>query len=196
MTNKLASKKRIATECWSSIKKCSKDTSQGENEYLVNNDYRVIDFDKLKELFCKECLNTNSMGVVKSVDCYLELDNDEIILIEFKNGKITDAIQGDLKVKLKDSLLILLEAFDKSLVDTRKNVIYMVVYNKSKNKLTNEVFKRQMAKNAGKKFVRYGLSKFSNTVVKEVVTITQNEFQKYWKEKIEKKVRRIENYKY
>lgn len=82
-------------------KKCSKDTSQGNDEYLVDNDYRVIDFDKLKELFCKECLNTNSVGVVKSVDCYLELDNGEIILIEFKNGKVTNEIQGDLKVKLK-----------------------------------------------------------------------------------------------
>lgn len=195
MTNKLASNKRITAECCSSIKKCSKDTSQDNDEYLVDNDYRVIDFDKLKELFCKECLETTLVGVVKSVDCYLELDDGGIILIEFKNGEVTKSIRGDLKVKLKDSLLILLEAFGKSLGDTRKNVTYMVVYNKEKNKWTNKELKEKMAKKSGKRFVRYGLSKFSNTVVKDVATITQYEFQRYWK-KIEKNARCIEKYKY
>ena len=62
----------------------------------------------------------------------------KIFLIEFKNAKIDQKQKHGLNLKLKDSLLILMDSFGFNLKDFQKRLNYIVVYREEKNDVSSE----------------------------------------------------------
>jgi hypothetical protein len=117
-----------------------KDTSYDEDNkvYMVDCELEVCSFDDVKEWYVK-----NRIPLVKpnpkSNDA-LFFDKEEGFFIEFKNGKINNAVNFELNKKIYNSLLML---FDLEYVDsngrevdsisyTRENMNYILVYNEEK----------------------------------------------------------------
>lgn len=181
------------------MKDCSLDDSRGNHKYLVDFevDKKVVNFDKMKRLFCKEYLDIEETSM-KSVDCYLELTTGEMVLIEFKNGKLKKEEEKiKLKLKLKDSMLIICDAFEKSIKDVKDRLIYIVVYNSEKNPQKNKKGKQYVYNRSSKKYrCRFDLEDLDENIVQKILTLDEYEFKEYWKENCEKKLLEVENYSY
>ena len=110
-----------------SLKEMSKDTSKGSVQYMTELMTQAINFDHVKRDY------TNGLGlseeVAKSFDT-LSLLPDGPTFIEFKNGKVH---AGDIKNKIRDSLLIYGGITGQSITDTRRGMEFIVVYNPEKN---------------------------------------------------------------
>ena len=110
-------------------KKTLRDCSQDDQGYALSNiSDDVVDFDNVKKIFCDKHLKT-SYTILKSVDTYLEGNNNQIFLIEFKNAQIDKKQKYGLNIKLKDSLLILTNSFGFNLKDfqERLNTLWFIV---------------------------------------------------------------------
>lgn len=181
------------------MKECSLDNSRGKHKYLVDFevDKKVVNFDEMKRLFCKEYLGIEETSM-KSVDCYLELKTGEILLIEFKNGELKkESEKVKLKLKLKDSMLIICDAFEKSIRDVKDRLIYIVVYNGEKNPQKNKKIKQHVYKQSSKKNrCRFKLGDLDGNIVKKIMTLDEYEFKEYWKKNCEKKLLEVRNYSY
>lgn len=184
----------IKNKCKKKLSDCSKD-DQG---YVLSNiDDDVVDFDNVKKIYCDKHLNA-SYTILKSVDTYLEGNNDQIFLIEFKNAKIDQKQKHGLNLKLKDSLLILTDSFGFNLKDFQERLNYIVVYREEKNDVSSEYLefatgngipasyknrnlKRKISKRTTKKFFSFwGLSKYEHSLVNEVYTLNELEFLQYY----------------
>ena len=88
----------------STLKETSKDTSKvslgGIEQYLTDVQTNVINFDAVKTEYTNKLGLSNSCAC--SVDALIVLDG-KLAFIEFKNGKV---VSRDLRLKVKDSLLI------------------------------------------------------------------------------------------
>ena len=183
--------KVIKSKCLYSVKECSRDKS----ECMVDIDTQVVNFDMLKREFCNTYLKS-SEETMKSVDCYLELDSGDVYLIEFKNGKIARNQILGLKLKLKDSLLLINESFDKNLKFCKNKIIYIVVYNRDKNPSENKVFKDKLtSKSELKHIVRFNLDPFRG-ILKDVKTLDVYEFKDFWENNIQSHLRNNTKYMY
>lgn len=139
----------INRRCIKTIKDCSLDTSNGKKYYLVSQNEQVVDFDEIKRLFCNNFLQVTE-NAMKSVDCYFELQNNHAYIVEFKNRKISTKLENDLKLKLKDTLLILNQNFQKDMLYFKDRLNYIVVYSYEKNEIKNRNFKEKIFKKASK----------------------------------------------
>ena len=188
----------IKRNCKKTLSDCSKD-DQGHELSDITED--VVDFDKVKEIYCDEYLKA-SYTIFKSVDTYLEGTNNQIFLIEFKNAKIDQKQKHGLHLKLKDSLLILTSLFELDLKEFQKRLNYIVVYCEEKNDVSsqchdfaaengipasykNRNLRKKIAKRTSKKYLAFwGLSKYEHSLVNEVYTLNEHEFSKYYDSKI------------
>lgn len=184
-----------------------KDTSYDEdnNVYMVDCELEVCSFDDVKEWYVKNRIPLAKPNP-KSNDA-LFFDKEEGFFIEFKNGKINNAVNFELNKKIYDSLLML---FDLGYVDsnerevdsisyTRENMNYILVYNEEKylqvgaTRQTKEGFDRQkvevtaskhrdllfstVKKLANDELIKFGLDQFRNYLFKNVHTYTVKEFE-------------------
>lgn len=188
-----------------------KDTSYDEDNkvYMVDCELEVCSFDDVKEWYVKNRIPLAKPNP-KSNDA-LFFDKEEVFFIEFKNGKINNAVNFELNKKIYDSLLML---FDLGYVDsnerevdsisyTRENMNYILVYNEEKylqvgaTRQTKEGFDRQkvevtaskhrdllfstVKKLANDELIKFGLDQFRNYLFKNVHTYTVKEFEKIYK---------------
>ena len=192
----------IIDEFQSTLEETSYDSDNGT--YMVHSQLQVCPFDKVKEWYVSEKIpyaNPNP----KSNDA-LYFGERESYFIEFKNGKITNAVNFEINKKIYDSLFILfdLQYVDKagkpvnSISYTRENMNYILVYNEENYKQagpttqTKDGLKRQkeasesqhrtnlyktVRKLAKEEFVLFGLDQFRNYFFKNVHTYTQAEFE-------------------
>lgn len=184
-----------------------KDTSYDEDNkvYMVDCELEVCSFDDVKEWYVKNRIPLAKPNP-KSNDA-LFFDKEEGFFIEFKNGKINNAVNFELNKKIYDSLLML---FDLGYVDsngrevdsisyTRENMNYILVYNEEKylqvgaTRQTKEGFDRQkvevtaskhrdllfstVKKLANDELIKFGLDQFRNYLFKNVHTYTVKEFE-------------------
>lgn len=184
-----------------------KDTSYDEDNkvYMVDCELEVCSFDDVKEWYVKNRIPLAKPNP-KSNDA-LFFDKEEVFFIEFKNGKINNAVNFELNKKIYDSLLML---FDLGYVDsngrevdsisyTRENMNYILVYNEEKylqvgaTRQTKEGFDRQkvevtaskhrdllfstVKKLANDELIKFGLDQFRNYLFKNVHTYTVKEFE-------------------
>ena len=185
-----------------------KDTSydNDKDEYMVNSQLQVCAFDEVKDWYIG-----NKIPFVKPIpksNDALFFGEKECFFIEFKNGRIDNAVNFELNKKIYDSLFIL---FDLNYIDkkrnavnsisyTRSNMNYILVYNKERyleagpTKQTQDGFKRQEIEKresqhrdklyktirnlANEEFVKFGLDQFKNYLFKNVYTFTVEEFEK------------------
>jgi hypothetical protein len=190
-------------------RKSLRDTSYDSDEktYMCVSTLPVFNFDKLKDWYVATCA-MNVKQVPCSVDA-LWLDEDHIVLIEFKNGKIGPTENNEIIFKIYDSLLLIFDAkidlswcrsdFKPRISYTRENMDYIVVYNKEKyderhpTPQTRKGLERQQVQEslhrtmifkaargwANKRVVLFGLDRFKGYLFRQVYTLNQDEFQKY-----------------
>lgn len=184
-----------------------KDTSFDEDNdiYMVDSKLEVCAFDDVKEWYVQNRTPLAKPNP-KSNDV-LFFGETESFFIEFKNGKINNAVNFEINKKIYDSLLIL---FDLKYVDrdgravdsisyTRENMNYILVYNEEKylearpTRQTKDGFERQdvevtaskhrdilfstVRKLAKEEWIKFGLDQFKNYLFKNVCTYTVKEFE-------------------
>lgn len=166
------------------------DTFEKASDCMVSYNDNVIDFDKVKIAYCEKY--GSSQEASQSVDVLVHNKNNNIVFIEFKNGKLNGKYKKSrLKSKLRDSILIFNEINRLDLSFTRKNMEYILVYNYEKNKNSVEeqqksaneglrTIQQTLAKKARQEFVYFGLELLKNVFVLDVHTYTKEEFDKYY----------------
>lgn len=200
-------------DCKSTLKKLSYDDKN--KEYMIESDIEAIDFDKVKEIYVNNNLE-NVNPNPKSNDA-LHFSEDGIwTFIEFKNGVINNSVNFEINKKIYDSLLILFDInFDNSEIKfknnisfTRKNMNYILVYNKEKYNekqktrqtedgirrqkeclqysKSRDVLKKSIFKLAGEKLILFGLDQFKGYFFNEVNTYTKDEFEENFISKYKK----------
>ena len=177
------------------LKRASKDEKGGHVEYITESQVDVINFDKVKEAYARE---KGLKSHPKSNDALYIQSGDIDTFIEFKNGYMEKGKGPELKEKIYDSLLILMDIIDENISYTREHLNYILVYNGGKNsdneninpKTTmqdspaREEISKSVFKLAKERKIRFGLDKFKGYCFKEVATYTKEEFEQEFVAKI------------
>lgn len=177
------------------LKRASKDEKGGHVEYMTESQVDVINFDKVKEAYARE---KGLKSHPKSNDALYIQSGDIDTFIEFKNGYMEKGKGPELKEKIYDSLLILMDIIDENISYTREHLNYILVYNGGKNsdneninpKTTmqdspaREEISKSVFKLAKERKIRFGLDKFKGYCFKEVATYTKEEFEQEFVAKI------------
>ncbi len=153
---------------------------KSNNAYLVHSQLKAIDFDNLKRDYCKQ-INAHENNT-SSADALLE-HRGKLLMIEFKNGYLSKMRRSDLEMMLKNkmlhSLIMFCDITNKTTSYTRKKMIFILVYNEEKNKVSRNYIKNHVVKKSKRKLVRFGLDKFPESFYNEVLTLTPKEFKRY-----------------
>lgn len=170
------------------LKRASKDENEDRVEYMTESQVGVINFDKVKEAYAKEKGLKNHP---KSNDALYVQQGDIDTFIEFKNGYMEKGKGPELKEKIYDSLLILMDIIDENISYTREHLNYILVYNGVKNsdneninpKTTmqdspaREEISKSVFRLAQERKILFGLERFKGYCLKEVATYTKTEFE-------------------
>ena len=171
----------ILRDCTSTISKTSRDGSVS----LVDDDLPVVNFDSVKECYCKKV--NRWMQLPRSADA-LYCDRETLYLVEFKNGSLKETLgkrlnpkddeelginlgQRDALIeKCKDSVLICSDLWGKRTRWFREHCVFVLVYNEDKNKTALKRVASSIRKKA-----RFGLpDKLKGFCVKDVLTLTES----------------------
>lgn len=109
----------------STLAKTSYDTSK--KEMMISEDIPAYHFDKIKEQYLKE-LKQGPKEMPLSNDALVKI-GEHFAFVEFKNGTIDNKTNGEIKLKLCESLLLYLDIEHKTISDTRETMDYILVYN-------------------------------------------------------------------
>lgn len=155
-----------------------------DNVSMIDCNQIGYNFDKVKTHYA------NSLGlteeVAKSIDTlYYSRKINKYIFVEFKNGLMKNA-KADVIHKLKDSLLFFCDIFNANISFTRKNALFILVYNEEKNKKKNnttngdEYGKDEMKDHiyglAKEHEIRFGLERYRGLYFCDVFTYGKAEF--------------------
>ncbi|MFR6454054.1 MAG: hypothetical protein ACLUOG_03405 [Peptoniphilus lacrimalis] len=160
----------------------------GNNEFMVNCREQIINFDKVTNSYL-ESIN-HGIDSISSCDGLVFTD-DLWIFIEFKNGKISNTGKHyKVKKKVPHSLNIFCDILGINISTTREKMIFILVYNKDKNKISDsECQNNSNSKDfiighvfdkAKEEFVRFDLLKYKGVYFKEVHTFNVDEFCEYF----------------
>lgn len=178
--------------------------------YMCESSIKVFDFDGLKDWYVENC--ALQLTQPPCSNDALWLDEDHIVFIEFKNGKIGAPENNEIIFKLYDSLLLIFDDkfdlswyrsdFKQNISYTRKYMDYILVYNKQKydercpTPQTRKGLERQNVQEslhrtmiykaargwANRCIVLFGLDRFKGYLFRQVHTLNQVEFEDYLKE--------------
>lgn len=172
---------KIFTDNLTTLEKLSEDNSdKSDIKYMTSSKLLAVNFDAVKRQY------TNALGlseeVSASVDAFAVIAGENF-LIEFKNGIISN--EKNLKRKISESLLILCDILHCNISDTRENYDFILVYNESKNPLSNQTNKsniyisNHICGKGNKEIVRFGFEKLKPIYFNEVHTYTEKEFDNF-----------------
>lgn len=137
------------------------------NQYMTDSALLVVNFDRVKANYLIELGYPPDMA--KSVDALAKSVNDTLYMIEFKNGDCRKE-DADIRLKIKDSLLILCDICRKRLTDSRNDVVFVLVINLSRMKLDYMTLKAIATANmSGRASNFLGLDKIAGVFVKKVL---------------------------
>lgn len=164
----------------------------GNNEFMVNCREQIINFDKVTNSYL-ESIN-HGIDSISSCDGLVFTD-DLWIFIEFKNGKISNTGKHyKVKKKVPHSLNIFCDILGINISTTREKMIFILVYNKDKNKISDsECQNNSNSKDfiighvfdkANKDPIGFGLHKYKGVYFKEVHTFNVDEFCEYFYDNI------------
>ncbi len=160
-----------------SLKYCSFDDN---GDFMTSLEILSIWFDNVKKQYFENF--GLSYQTSQSVDSIFITENT-VVFIEFKNGKVGN-IAKDVKGKAKDSLLIFNDLTNTTLSFSRDNIIYVVVYNESKNpKLSKTSSKNRISEYLSNKSneerIYFDLTKYKKAYFKDIHTYNEQEFNDY-----------------
>lgn len=174
------SKKNILTDNLTTLEETSYD--KANSQYMTHSNFEVVHFDKVKENYIFKKTGIPSKNL-RSNDALVILNDEKepkFIFIEFKNGNLDKIYHEEfehekIRTKINESLWILNDILDETLSFDKKNINYILVYNKEKN--NNYALKTSSAKKAGKSFLIGGFSRY-NVFFHDVKTVNDDEFKK------------------
>lgn len=185
---------KIFTNCMSELKELSRDSSKSEPDcYMTESAFMAINFDKVKTRYLNDLKLSEESA--SSVDGILQNDN-EIIFVEFKNGKMKNE-KSKVRDKIRDSLLIFCDITQSTISDIRKFGTFILVFNEEKNPISQqgkgEINPQETAPSlvkiaehfsdkAKEEFIRFGFEKYKKFCFKEVHTYSKERFETYIKE--------------
>jgi hypothetical protein len=163
----------MLSSCGETLKKTSEDVNKPLAErFMTSCEKVVVNVDKFKNDFIR---NMGLNQVPMSCDALYMNSPNEFFLIEFKNGEIDNLKNYEVKVKIFETLLILTEKLDKTIQFTRKNMVFILVYNEDvahKFYIHGKVFSRTSDFK-----VDMGLSRFEKIYFKAVNVYSKAEFE-------------------
>lgn len=177
------------------LKNLSIDTSSlHEKQYVTESQLPAVNFDRVKDAYTRRLHISNECAC--SVDALLNIHGTPTF-VEFKNGKVQSE-QGNIKNKVRDSLLILCDVTGKHISYTRSSMDFILVYNAIRNPMTPqeesmakdacglqkpggslEYICQQISRLSKREFVRFNMEPLRGMYFKEVHTFTIDQFQKY-----------------
>lgn len=173
------------------LKELSRDNrDSGNDQYMTESQFEAVDFDKVKTVY------TNQLGLSEecaaSADALLQTEQ-ELMMVEFKNGKVNNR---NVKDKIRDSLLLFCDITEKTISYTREKMDFIVVYNVDRNPLPNQLRKQEVQdapsreeissyflRKGKEELIRFDLECYKHLYFREVHTYTQEEFERYLKDK-------------
>ena len=164
------------------LKNTSKDKNKhSDDKYMTMCETMVVNFDIFKNEFVK---NLKLQTPPRSCDALYMTKNNELFMIEFKNGIIQALKNYKIKTKIYESLLILCEKIFQTIEYTRNNLSFILVYNenvKHGQEQYEDTGKYKIIKHlndkADEQIIRFGLTHFKKLYFKEVYTYTKAEFE-------------------
>lgn len=160
------------------LKEMSKDTSTEPAQYMTESTTEAVNFDKVKRAY------VNRLGLsekaAKSCDALAFLSGGPTF-IEFKNGKVSP---GEIKNKIRDSLLIYGGITGQSITETRQIMEFVLVYNPEKNidkshQTSRETIAELVTNKAKTELRRFDLEDYRTLYIRNVHTYTPEEFENY-----------------
>lgn len=174
----------------SSITECS--YSDANSISMINDRREVFNFDDIKKEYQK-LFPKKICGELNSNDVLFE-NEGKWFFIEFKNGVIDNIKNTNIKYKIYDSILILLDILNCDLEFCRNNVSYILIFNEQtindphySRQFDREVYLKCYEMNPSNAFEsivanvntlagnfgrpQFGLGKFENFIFNKVYTI-------------------------
>lgn len=155
-----------------------------DNVSMIDCNQIGYNFDKVKTHYANSL--SLSEEVAQSVDTlYFSQKINKYVFVEFKNGLMKNA-RADVKNKLKDSLLIFCDILRVNISFTRRNALFILVYNEEKNvkrnkmETSDEYSKDEMKKHifslAKEHEILFGFEKYRRLYFCDVYTCSKSEF--------------------
>lgn len=176
----------------SSLRETSSDHRDHHKNYLTDLECSVVDFDAVTAEYVRPLGLKN---VPMSNDALMEDGRGGLIFIEFKNGKIKSKTQYDIRKKIYDSTLIFTDLTKTGVSFMRKNVDYILVYNKEQNHPDINVaapneddvqesehyqsFTQTLHRLGGKSYKRFGIDRFEGYIFRKTMSLDRSEFEQY-----------------
>lgn len=178
---------------------CSLENLSKDNDVpMVLSGVKALNYDNIKKIYLKHkkinSLRSNDALYDKS-NKYEFIEKGDYFFVEFKNGVLIPGTNKnecddeknkkifEIKEKIYDSVVILLEIIEKDFKFLRENFLYILVYNEEKNSSKSNI-KSHVSKKAEENIIKFGLGKFKGYFFKNVYTCTvkefENEFLKCW----------------
>ncbi len=155
-----------------SLRETSYDSAH--DEFMTDSSIAVINFDHVKTCYMNKY--NHSEEDAKSVDALARGIDDMLYMIEFKNGKCK-AEAADIRLKIKDSLLILCDICKRRLNDAREEIIFVLVINSSRAELTQNDICSIIYGNKSSASSFCGLDKIAGVFVKKVLIYDRDELK-------------------
>lgn len=154
------------------LKELSFDEDNGE--YMTESTLEAIDFDRVARHYEKKWKLHGDRP--SSSDALISYEK-QLVMVEFKNGKLGTPDIRKVRKKIRDSILVFCDVTDSNMRYTRERMEFILVYNKEKT--SKEKMKEHFSKKAGKELVLFGLGIYEGSHFLKVRTLTTREFQKY-----------------
>ena len=168
----------ILAKYLTTLQETSKDNHNNTAIYMTNSNLEVVNFDLVKNEYCK---NLGLDNVASSVDA-LFFKEENIYFIEFKNGRIE---KNEVVKKMYDSLLMFSDISQKDISYFRKHLHFILVYNDEKVKEDDFVLrqKHHIQESYNRSFInshikiknKYDFAKYQELYFKSVNMKTSNE---------------------
>lgn len=177
--------------CESNITETSKDDQN--KQVLIHSNITVYDFDKVKDQYCNSYKQSQESFFLCSADAFHSYEADTYLLIEFKNGKIDSKVRKNIKQKISDSLIMLMDIMSINLEYVRKHFDFILVYNEEKNQeehlrhkeIKSNTIRKLQAEQAlkskllglgGEEIIKFKLGGFKRLFFRDVHTYNEEQF--------------------
>ena len=173
--------------CTCTLREASWDSAN--QKHLSGSNYEVINFDKVKERYCKKLTNrTESMA---SVDAIFE-SNGRIFFVEFKSN-VSKQEKVRIKRKVSDCILLFLDVVNDCLTNFRMQAEFVLVYGNSVDNSPSEGsqldcapdhtgmdrFQNALGDLAKKPIIRFDMESLQGVHFSAVHTLNSSEFQAF-----------------
>lgn len=175
----------------SNLKSLSKDSHGDTVEYVTMSEKAAVNFDRV----VKQYSISRNLKCIKSVDALMEIDDNNWVFIEFKNGVLDDKEKLGIKKKIYDSIFVLSDITSLKFSELRDMVEFVLVYNEEKNpesednddSKSNEPpyspsydkFVGNMENLSNDEVIRFKLNYFKNYCFRDVHTYSKAKFKSY-----------------